>query len=666
MKRKNIIFTLACGIVALAFTACTDVWEEHYQPNPELNADETLWELIDGDKEQLSEFAAFLKATGYDTLLTKSRYYTVWAPVNGAEFFKNHPIEGATKAQLDEYRKELVENHIADYSHVAGGKLSEDNMVKMLNGKYIRFENTSGKFSFKGIPLKESNVPAKNGVLHKIDGYANFTANIWEQLAKEESLDSLYSFLVKDYKREPNWSASVQGPVVDGQITYLDTAWSVTCPWFNSLGQLNREDSSYTMFALTNRAWDEMYEMTKKYFVYADDFEEGDSVQEAVVKELMCSNLVFSDKVNRQYANNDPKVPFDTLISNYNFPYTYEPLVFGGDEVKALYEGVTSLALSNGTLNIVDQVNYDPLKCWHDTIRVEGENLKGGYTGDENAILNEYANCDKSVVYVDKDSALYESVSKGAVGVFKNDANNPRLDFKINNVLSACYRVKVVVFPPDVLNPYDTLYIKPNLFYATLTHGSRELKGATQDIVLGRKDSCLIYSRSVYSDPTRIDTIELVPLMMVDETTYQPTGVDYVEIPVCEYQEESKLNGTFQTKLNITSYLGQYDLKFMDNYKKDKNKYVDAVRAYNAADAAYLVADEALKALAELETVTEEEIGAAEEALAEALVALDKAKEALDKAKQKVTEMDKEYLKYLDTTLRIDQIILEPITPDNN
>lgn len=665
MRRKNIILALACGIVALAFTACTDVWEEHYQPNLELNSDQTLWDVIENDPE-LTKFAEFLHVTGYDTLLQKNRYYTVWAPANNAEFFSTHSIEGATKAQLDEYRKELVENHIADYSHVAGGKLSEDNMVKMLNGKYVRFENASGKFTFKGIPLKKENVPAKNGVLHKIDGYANFTANIWEQLAKEESLDSLYGFLVKDYKREPNWGASVQGPVVDGQITYLDTAWSVTCPWFNSLGQLNREDSSYTMFALTNRAWDEMYEMTKKYFVYADDFEEGDSVQDAVVKELMCSNLVFSDKVNRQYVNNDPKVPFDTLISNYNFPYTYEPLVFGGDEVKALYEGATSLALSNGTLNIVDQVNYNPLKCWHDTIRVEGENLRGGYTGDENAILNEYANCDKSVVYVDKDSALYENVSKGAVGVFKNDANNPRLDFKINNVLSACYRVKVVVFPPDVLNPYDTLYIKPNLFYATLTHGSRELKGATQDIVLGRKDSCLTYSRAVYSDPTRIDTIELVPLMMVDETTYQPTGVDYVEIPVCEYQEESKLNGTFQTKLNITSYLGQYDLKFMENYKKDKNKYVDAVRAYNAADAAYLVADEALKALGELETVTEEEIAEAEEALEKALVSLDKAKEALVKAKQKVDEMDKEYLKYLDTTLRIDQIILEPITPDNN
>ena len=661
MKRRNIISTLACSIVALAFTACTDVWEEHYQPNPELNADETLWELISNDP-QLTEFASFLEATGYDTLLSKNRCYTVWAPVNDAEFFKTHSVEGASKTLLNEYRKELVENHIADYSHVAGGKLDKENLVKVLNGKYIRFENASGKFTFKGVSLKESNVPAKNGVLHKIDGYADFTANIWEQLAKEESLDSLYSFLSKDYKREPNWAASVQGPMVDGQIVYLDTAWSVTCPWFNSLGQLNREDSSYTMFALTNKAWNEMFEMTKEYFTYAEDYAEGDSVQAAVVKELMCSNLVFSDKVNKGYANNDPMIPYDTLISNYNFPYTYEPLVFWGDEVKALYNGSRTLALSNGTLNIVDEVNYSPLKCWHDSIIVEGENLKGGYAGDDNASLNEYYNCKQTIVNIDKDSvSLYERVSKGAVGVYESDTENPELDFKINNVLSARYKVQVVVLPPDVLNPFDTLYKKPNLFYAKLTCGSPSFKNGTQQIVLGRKDSCLIYNDFILSDPTKIDVIDLVPMMEVDGA-YVPTGVDYVEIPVCEYQVESKLNGTYHTKLEINSCLGQYnkyDLKFMNDYKSDKNKYVEAIRTYNAAYATWLE-------VSERSAETDEEIAQKEEDLATAQAALDKAKNALDKAKDKVESRDKEYLKYFDTTLRIDQIILVPYEEPKN
>lgn len=682
MKRKNIISTLACGIAALAITACTDVWEEHYQPNSDLNSDQTLWDVIENDPE-LTKFAEFLHVTGYDTLLQKNRYYTVWAPTNNAEFFNTHSALPAVndKALRDEYRKELVENHIADYSHVAGGKLGDDNLIKMLNGKYIRFENASGDFTFKGVALEEKNLPAKNGVLHKIDGYANFTANIWEQLAKEESLDSLYSFLVKDYKREVNKGASVLGPADDGVQPILDTVWTVTCPWFNSLGQLNREDSSYTMFALTNKAWNEMYDMTEKYFVYAEDFKDVDSIKEATVKEFMCRNLVFSDKVNKRYKNDNPKVPYDTLVSNYYYSSTYEPLTFKGDEVKALYNGSTAIELSNGILNLVDEVNYNPLKCWHDSIRVEGENLVGGYTGDENAALNEYTHATKEVARIDKDSLLYDSISNGAIGVFKNETDNPVLNFKIKNVLSARYLVKVVVLPPHLIDPYDTLYIKPNKFYATLTCGSRELSTATQDIILGRKDSCGTYQRFIFSDPTKLDTIDLVPL---DADTYMPLGVKYVEIPVCEYQEESKLNGTYQTNLNITSCLGageqsnMYELTYMTKYKKTKNEYVSAIQASNKAQVDYLAAEEALAALlvedpeTPSEDLTEEEIKQKEKDIAAAEKALEKARKALEKAKKEVVElkeeiadMDKEYLKYLDSTLRIDQILLVPYDPNN-
>ena len=45
MKRKNIVLkALTCSIASLAFTACTDIWDSHYQPKPELNATETLWD----------------------------------------------------------------------------------------------------------------------------------------------------------------------------------------------------------------------------------------------------------------------------------------------------------------------------------------------------------------------------------------------------------------------------------------------------------------------------------------------------------------------------------------------------------------------------------------------------------------------------------------------
>lgn len=692
MKRRNIISALACSIAAFAFTACTDVWEEHYQPSPELNADETLWELIANDSA-LTDFAAYLRATGYDTLLTKNRFYTVWAPVNGADYFKAHNAEN--KDMVGTYRKEFVENHIADYSHVAGGKLTEDNMVKMLNGKYISFENASGKFEFKGIALDDQNIPAKNGILHKIGNNAGFTANIWEQLAKEESLDSLWNFLYKDYKREPNWSASVQGPMVDGKIQYLDTAWSVTCPWWSSLGRLNREDSSYTMFAPTNRAWNELYEDTKRYFNYAESFEKGDSVRDVVVKEFMVRNLVFSDKVNKKYAKEDDVYPpYDSLVSNYNYAYTYEPLIFGTKEVEALYDGLVGqpLALSNGTLNIVDKLNYDPLLCWHDSICLEGESLVGGYAYDPNsggANPNDYAGATKTVVSIHRDSLMYDSISGGAVGVYRGGNTNPSLTFKLKNVLSARYIVQVVVLSPDKLNRNDTTYIKPNKFIAKLICGDKEQAGQIVPIVLGRKDSCDVRRDTIFSIPSAgIDIITLVPMEDVGGV-YMPTGKDYVEIPTCEYNEESLLDGTYDTKLEITSALNTYELERIEKtYMKAKNNYSESVVNYNAKlDEKKLLEDEKML-LEEEMTLLEEELATNPEnsaELEEKLEELEKKlnganginnkleyaeddlvdlKEDMEKYKAEVEKNDRTYGQFMDNTLRIDQVLLVPVPFD--
>jgi hypothetical protein len=77
MKRKNIVFkALTCGLASLAMTACTDIWDSHYQSKPELNATETLWDLIQADAE-LNQFEAYVEATGYAEVLKQNRFYTV-------------------------------------------------------------------------------------------------------------------------------------------------------------------------------------------------------------------------------------------------------------------------------------------------------------------------------------------------------------------------------------------------------------------------------------------------------------------------------------------------------------------------------------------------------------------------------------------------------------
>ena len=194
MKRKNIVLkALTCSIASLAFTACTDIWDSHYQPKPELNATETLWDLIEADPE-LSQFAEYAKATGYNEILSQNRFYTVWAPVNGSEFYTTHSLEGVTDSLLSVYQFEFIENHVADYNHTASGNMS-NNAIKMLNGKYNRFEGSADNYTFKNAVVKTANIAAKNGLLHKTADHAIFTANIWEQLAKIDSISLLNDFL---------------------------------------------------------------------------------------------------------------------------------------------------------------------------------------------------------------------------------------------------------------------------------------------------------------------------------------------------------------------------------------------------------------------------------------------------------------------------------------
>lgn len=514
MKRKNIVFkALTCGLASLAFTACTDTWESHYQPKAELNATETLWELIEADPE-LTKFAEFAKATGYDEVLSQNRFYTVWAPVNDAEFFQgkeNMNWETLGDSMLNVYKFEFVENHIADYNHTASGTMTK-NLVKMLNGKYNNFVGTTGNYTFKNAAVAKSNIAAKNGLLHKTANNAIFTANIWEQLDKESSVSLLNGFLKAYNEVRFDEINSVEGPMVDGKVTYLDSVVIEYNKWFSRIGQLNREDSSYTMFAPTDKAWQEAYEKAKTYFVYDETTADRDSLQDVITKDFMVRHLVFSNTLQ--------KSPQDSLVSYYNG--IFRPEVFKEESLEKLYANlVETKELSNGTLNIVDSYNYRTF--WHDTLRVQGESLYGEADGAE---VPEYKQAVKSYASISRDSIdKYYQTSNGSIGVYEpsTPTGNPQLYFTIKNTLSAKYRVKLVLAPATFVNWRDTVLL-PNKFNATLSY--RDINGKKKSVEL---------AKNYITSPTRekLDTITLIP-------TNAAEGEDYFTFPTNEYDLSSQ------------------------------------------------------------------------------------------------------------------------------
>ncbi len=542
MKRRNIVFkALTCGLATLAFTACTDTWDSHYQPKPELNATETLWDLIEADPE-LSQFEAYVKATGYDQYLNQNRFYTVWAPVDGSEFYHTHPLEGVSDSMINVYKFEFVENHIADYNHAATGVMS-DNQIKMLNGKYNRFEGNAGSYTFKEVPVKNTNIAAKNGLLHKTESNAIFTANIWEQLDKIESVSLLNGFL-KSYDEvifdEVN---SVQGPMVDGKVTYLDSVVIEHNAWFDRFGTVNREDSSYTMFAPTNRAWSEMLEKTKTYFVYDEETPDRDSLQDVMAKDFMCRFLVFSNSMQKSPTDSMTAYCY-TNMSGYG---RTQREVFKGDALKRLYANeVEKLELSNGTLHVVDSYNYRTF--WHDTLRVQGESL---YSTEDGAAISEYINAIKSYATISKDSVeKYKHLHNGTVGVYQPSSPTARaqLTYTIPNVLSSKYRVKAVFVPANFINYRDTVLL-PNKFNATLNY--RDEKGRKKNISLGK---------NLLNDPTKVDTMTLIP-------TNAPEGVDYFEFPCNEFNAGTS---STLTQLVLAITVGSRETEFDRTFRIDQ------------------------------------------------------------------------------------------------
>lgn len=531
---------LGFGLTALLATACTDTWNEHYSVNTDIasNSDKTLWQVIQ-DNDSLAEFAALLEKSGYNTLLTQDRFFTVWAPVGDFAYSEED-------AALLE--KEFVQNHIANYRHVGVGTLDEKNGVKMLNGKRLNFTGSTGNYYFNNVKVIETNIPAKNGVIHLIGGngeYSEFSANIWEYLEKNPRLAKFNAYLKEHTDSTINHTLSEAGgsSINDlGQVVYADTVWNVTNVWWNRIGQFNNEDSAYTVIAPTDEAWDKMYTKVASYLrfdsVQVSKEKDGspDSLQDLMVKEYICRHLAFSQSVNPITEIG----AMDSLISTYQM--AYNPVVFRDTECDSLFANqVEEVELSNGIVHIVDQLNYSPLTCWLDTIKMEAENTNYCYEFNNKDNLG-YDNVVYQAVNVHRDSAYYETVSGGRYMLAEEriagtTGSSVSLTYTLPNVYAAKYRIKVVVVPAIYQNA-EYIDRKPAPITMTFIYPKGE----------GLKDqvSSIEYRNDSY-DCQRVDTL----------TFKDKAGNDFVTVPYCEYGLTDPLT---QLKIQMTHSRGSRGL----------------------------------------------------------------------------------------------------------
>jgi len=411
-------------------------------------ANHTLWQNIQ-QNDELSDFAALVKKTGFDGELNASHAYTVWAPMNGT-------FDASQYQNLDQQAllRQFVKNHIADYSHQATGLFEE--RVLMLNDKSYTFGGSS-VYTFGENKVERANQPSNNGLLHILNGVVPFHSNLYEYITDSllslgKDIDSLRCYVKAYEKTELNEEASVLGPIVNGMQTYVDSVMETSNSLWRDLGvSMNQEDSSYLAVLPSNTAWLKAYDKAKSYFNYcattkAQTFTNGNlnptpaslTIDPAYWQDsLAClsivSNLFFNknDRYNTWLDGGTPSAAgVDTLRSTNNRKLS--------NPNDILAQATSTVELSNGKGLIVDSLAMYPWETYapeRSISAASNRNIARVVTGSSESWRLTFDDPER------EDFSYNHVIPSGGYG-------KPELDLYLPNVQSTTYSLYCVFVPP--------------------------------------------------------------------------------------------------------------------------------------------------------------------------------------------------------------------------
>jgi uncharacterized surface protein with fasciclin (FAS1) repeats len=575
MNIKQINHFLAVGSVGCAIgaalAACSD-WDDHYAPDAQVLSTQgaSLWQNIASDG-RLNEFATLLRQTGYDKVLDAPQAYTVWAPEDGT--FDYATLQ--TTAD-DKLKREFIQNHIARSLYPASGNVSE--RVLMLNNKKMDFAG-SGSYTMQDIAVSRANIAAGNGTLHTISGKIPYKANIYESLNNETfDIDSISDFYHRYDVRVLNIEKSVQGPTVDGEITYLDSIMEHD----NSLYRLfysyiNREDSSYTMLVPDNSAWHKAKQAISQYYNYLPTFENNDSVAATskgrikrvdinadylrdslvtlnLLRDLFFNNNMYGNKPLKDLAQGQT-VRCDSLCT------TTQSKFFATDAAR-LFDGATRVEKSNGAIWVTDSLRTPHWISWCPELRQEAEtsSLQAGvFNGSVSATYVSAGQQNPNVPGTLSNGRYIEVLPASS-------SSNPEVAFYLRGVRSTTYVAYLVTVPANIVNANRAA--KPNRLICTVCY--TDAKGKLQETrIMNPVDR----GTNFITDTTRVDTLCL------GEVTFPVAyaGLGSSSQPVYPYlRVRSSVNNALSATHDRTLRFDCLILrpKALDDYLKEHPDYI--------------------------------------------------------------------------------------------
>ena len=479
MKKYKYIGIMMMAATMLTATSCSDFNDYNKEIADVTPAgNQTLWQNIQ-QNQQLSNFASILKKAGYDEKLNTTHYYTVWAPLDGT-YDANAILQLSNKSLLSQF----VENHIADYSYNASGKI--DQRVLMLNDKSYQFVGSQNNYTFDGVKIEQPNLGSNNGVMHIMSGMAAYHPSLYEYLMTEElsgkeGVDSLRKFLKKYEITYLDEEHSVLGPIVNGMQTYVDSVMiTENTQWAMLNTRMESEDSSYTFLMPTNEAWKAQYDKVKKNFKYAPKTiaQQFSGSTPTTTTPLSIDAAYWQDSLTNRaltsvlaYSNNDV----------YNRWLNGTPSALGSDTLRTtlytklsnpqeiLDKTVKTVKFSNGTGRVVNDYG---MYSWE---TYAPERVINATRADNRALISNGTGSRVDVIDVNKEKVELED---GATTLSYyhveptggNEYIKPEMTFYLRNVQSTTYDIYCVFVPENVDLLKKDAVTTPNRVIFTLNY----------------------------------------------------------------------------------------------------------------------------------------------------------------------------------------------------
>jgi uncharacterized surface protein with fasciclin (FAS1) repeats len=336
-------FRSAAFILLLLIFSCTinRDWDDYYDSAG--NQGRNVLDMLKSN-DQYSIFYEKVLETGFDSILARNQYFTVFVPENSA--FTNIP--DYTKDQWIR----IIGFHIC-YASLFSRDFKTEN-IPSISGKFLKMkqngENAFYLFDAR-INREQTDMNCANGVIHEIDRLLVPKDNMYEYIM---GLGDDYS-LMKKYihsmdKTVMDYEHSTRTGVDENGNTVYDTVWISSNSYLDNIARINDETSNYTGFLIPDEQIVQALNNASGYFGDIGDLDEKDFLKLLSVsfsasffdsiyqvddlpdtmtsvegKRLPVNDVAFSQDVNVETSNGIIHV-----LSEFNIPkefYLYPILI---------------------------------------------------------------------------------------------------------------------------------------------------------------------------------------------------------------------------------------------------------------------------------------------------------------------------------------------------